>query len=72
MTTAQPAREQGAPDVVDRGLAAADDLDDDVDVAGKKIVEAVGPDETGDLLRLPRALLAGAAITNEGELEAED
>jgi len=64
------AREQGAPDVVNRGLAAADGFDDDVDVAGKEIVEAIGPDETGDLLGLPGALLAGAAITDEREFEA--
>jgi hypothetical protein len=50
----------------------ADDLDDNIDVAGKEIVEPIGPEGTGDGLGMSRTLFAGAAIGDGCHFEAGD
>ena len=64
------AGQQRRADVVDRRFAAGNRFDDDVDVAGEEVVEALGPGEAGERLGLAGALVAGATVGDVREFEA--
>ena len=63
------AREQGGAHVVHCRLGAWNGFDDDVDVAGEEVVEAVGPGEPGERIGLARLLVFRAPITEMCEFE---
>src|SRR5205823_1108589 len=64
--------EERGTDVIDRGLLAGDGFDDDVDIAGEEIVEALGPGELGERLRLAGALVAGASVGDMRQFDVRE
>src|SRR5262249_32835350 len=57
---------------IDRGLAARNRFNDDINVAGEEVVEPLGPGDAGERLRLTATLVAGASIGDVCELELGD
>src|SRR5262245_14667982 len=66
------ASQQGGANVICSRFTAGHGFDDDVDVAGEEVVEALGPVDAGQRFRLTGTLVAGAPVSDVRESELRD